>query len=258
MSDTLVIQSHRTPLPYTWVARCLESVRNWAEINRCHYQFMGDELFDALPESFAEKSMQQPVIYSDLARLLCLRQALADGYQRVFWLDADFLVFNPLSFVVPDGPYAVGREVWVQHDKRGKLKVFKKVHNAFLMFCHGNHFLDFYIETAVRLLSQNTGNVPPQFIGPKLLTALHNVVSLPVMESAGMLSPLVIKDLIQGGGVALEQFIEVSPQPIAGANLCISSCKRNEVSEDEVSVLIDRLSDTVEPLNWPENNGNRD
>ncbi|MFC1602767.1 hypothetical protein ACFL3U_04305 [Pseudomonadota bacterium] len=241
MSDTLVIQSHRTPLPYTWITRCLKSVNHWAESNHYHYQFMGDELFDLLPEEFVEKRVQQPVMFSDLARLLCLRQALQDGYQRAIWLDTDFLIFNPSAFMVPDEPYAVGREAWVQHDKRGKLRVYKKVHNAFLMFCQDNHFLDFYIESATRLLSQNTGNVPPHFIGPKLLTALHNVVSLPVMESAGMLSPLVIKDLIQGSGIALDQFVEASPQPIAGANLCISSCQLNEVSEDEISKLIDRL-----------------
>jgi len=241
MPDTLVIQSHRSPLPYSWIARCLESVRKWAELNHYQYQFMGDELFDLLPEAFAEKRLQQPVMFSDLARLLCLKQALDDGCQRVVWLDADFLIFKPSTFVVPDEPYAVGREVWVQHDKRGKLKIYKKVHNAFLAFCQGNHFLDFYIETATRLLSQNTGNVPPHFIGPKLLTALHNVASLPVMESAGMLSPLVIKDLIQGKGAALDQFVGASPQPIAGANLCISSCQRNELSEDEISKLIDQL-----------------
>jgi len=241
MPDTLIIQSHHSPLPYSWIARCLESVHKWAESNHYQYQFIGDELFDLLPDAFAEKRLQQPVMFSDLARLLYLRQALDDGYQRVIWLDADFLIFKPSAFVVPDKPYAVGREVWIQHDKRGKLKIYKKVHNAFLMFCQGNHFLDFYIETATRLLSQNIGNVPPHFIGPKLLTALHNVVSLPVMESAGMLSPLVIKDLIQGKGDALDQFIEASPQPIAGANLCISSCQRNELTEDEISKLIDQL-----------------
>lgn len=241
MPNTLVIQSHRTPLPYSWITRCLDSVSTWADSNYYQYRFMGDELFDVLPEAFAKKRLQQPVMFSDLARLICLKRALQDGYQRVIWLDSDFLIFDPSAFVVPDEQYAVGREAWVQHDKRGMLKVYKKVHNAFLMFCQGNHFLDFYIETATRLLSKNTGNVPPHFIGPKLLTALHNVVSLPVMESAGMLSPLVIKDLIQGGGIAWDQFVEASPQPIAGANLCISSCQRNEVSEDEVSRLIDRL-----------------
>jgi len=248
MPDTLVIQSHRTPLPYPWIGRCLESVHDWAESNHYHYRFIGDELFDLLPSTLIEKYSHQPVILTDLARLLHLRQALHNGYQCAVWLDADFLIFNPLAFVLPDEPYAMGREIWVQHDKHGKLKLYKKIHNAFLMFCQGNSFLDFYIETAMGLLSKNTQNVPPQFIGPKLLTALHNIVSLPVMESAGMLSPLVIKDLIHGGGMALDKFTEGSSLPIAGANLCISSCQQKKISENEQAILIEKLTNTTNKL----------
>jgi hypothetical protein len=67
-----------------------------------------------------------------------------------------------------------------------KLRAYVKVRNAFLMFRKGNHFLDFYTATAQRLLRLNQGSMPPQFIGPKLLTALHNVAICPVMETAGM------------------------------------------------------------------------
>jgi hypothetical protein len=84
--------------------------------------------------------------------------------------------------------------------------------------------------------------MPPQFIGPKLLTALHNVCQLPVMESAGMLCPLVIKDLVQGGGEALRCFVEHSPIPIAGANLCVSSQEREEVSGTQMEQVIKLLN----------------
>ena len=83
--------------------------------------------------------------------------------------------------------------------------------------------------------------MPPQFIGPKLLTALHNVVQFPVMESAGMLSPLVIKSIVEGKGEALQRFIEQSPVPIAGANLCQSSRDRKEVSCVEMEQVISDL-----------------
>ena len=185
----------------------------------------------------------QPVIASDLARLFLLQKKLEQGYDTVIWTDADFLIFNPAKLIVPDQPYSVGREIWVQYDKQEKLKVYKKVHNAFLMFRHANNFLPFYIETAERLLRLNQGSVPPQFIGPKLLTAIHNISILPVMETAGMLSPLVVKDLIQGKGRALELFSEHSPEPIVAANLCISSCEKNEISDQEMIELIDKLRD---------------
>lgn len=241
MSNTFVIQSHRSPLPYPWLTHCLESVHRWCELNKFEYKFLNDELYDYLPEDVVEKVKNQKVIAADLARLHVLQDALRRGFETVVWLDADFLIFDPLNFMLPDESYAVGRELWVQHDTQGKLKVYKKVHNAFLMFRKGNSFLEFYTETAERLLRQNQGGVPAQFIGPKLLTALHNVAQLPVMESAGMLSPLVIKDIVQHEGKALQLFIEQSPCGIAGANLCISSREREEVTCAQMEKLIGAL-----------------
>lgn len=246
MFSTLVIQSHRSPLPWPWIARCLESVRDWCAMKGYDYHFMGDELFDCVSGSLLEKTRYQTVIATDLARLLNLQNALRRGYETVIWMDADFLIFNPLAFTMPDEPCAVGREVWVQHDRQGKLKAYKKIHNAFLMFQKADSFLDFYTDTARRLLTKNQGPVPPQFIGPKLLMALHNVANLPVLETAGMLSPMVIKDLLEGEGPALNLFVKHSPQPIAAANLCISSCDKAEVSGKEMECLIDTMLDNPE------------
>lgn len=241
MADTLVIQSHRSPLPHQWIACCLASVRDWCDLNHYEYRFVGDELFEFLSDEVKAKTAGRPVIASDLARLLAIRAALQEGIKRVVWLDADFLIFAPEKFILSKHSYAVGREVWVQLDGNHRLKVYKKVHNAFLLFQQENHFLDFYIESAERLLLQNSGSMPPQFIGPKLLSALHNVVGLSVLESAGMLSPLVIKEIINGGGEAVALFKRTSPQPITAANLCSSSCDGGDLSDDEMGRLIKRL-----------------
>ncbi|MGB5397919.1 MAG: hypothetical protein WBN96_12280 [Gammaproteobacteria bacterium] len=240
MSSTLVIQSHRSPLPYPWIEICMETVRNWCKLNAYAYRFIGDTLFDCIPDTLLLKSQYQRVIRSDLARLLVLRDALKK-YQRVVWLDADFLIFDTSNFVLPESSYAVGREVWLQHNNQGKLKAYKKVHNAMLMFRSGNAFLDFYIDTAQRLLVSNSGSMSPQFIGPKLLTALHNIAMLPVMETAGMLSPPVIRDMLAGEGPALTLFRTQSPAAIAGANLCISSCDNNALDATEMEQVIDVL-----------------
>jgi len=194
-----------------------------------------------VPADLMEKTKEQRVIATDLARLMVLKDALGKGYGTVVWLDADFLIFDPENFILPEEPYAVGREVWVQYVKQGKLKVFNKVHNAFLMFRQGNGFLDFYTETAERLLRQNQGSIPDQFIGPKLLSALHNVSHLPVLESAGLFSPLVVKDILRGGGAALELFVDHSTHSIAAANLCTSSCDRGHISSVEMEQLIEVL-----------------
>ena len=243
-NSTLVIQSHRLPLPYKWIERCLVSVRQWCEKNQFQYRFIDDELFDCIDEDLYKKLKDQAVIAADLARLKILQDALENGYQTVVWLDADFLIFDPENFQLPDDLYAVGREVWVQCDDQKNLKVYKKVHNAFLMFRQDNSFLPFYTEVAERLLRQNQAGMPPQFIGPKLLTALYNVAQLPVMESAGMLSPLVIRNIVTGEGEALGLFVRNSSVAITGANLCISSCASEQVSTEEMERLITILSDT--------------
>lgn len=238
---TLVIQSHRNPLPYNWLEKCLASVRAWSEVRNYEYHFLGDELFDGITGLLNRKIEYPPVVLSDLARLLECRKALNNGFDRVVWLDADFLIFDQGKFNLPDESYALGREVWVQQDQNSKLKAYKKVHNAFLMFTKGNCFLEYYIESAMRLLQHNHGKVPSQFIGPKFLTALHNITLMPVLESAGMISPLVIRDVVRGGGQALELFKAQSRQSIFGANLCISSCDRNEITSDEMLQAIEIL-----------------
>ncbi|MEZ5523904.1 MAG: hypothetical protein R3E62_02895 [Pseudomonadales bacterium] len=241
MKQTLVIQSHRTPLPFAWLQDCLDSVQAWACDNQFDYRWLGDEIFASLPPELIEKTKDQKVIASDLARLKAIQKALQEGYQRVVWCDADFLIFNQPKFILPESAFALGREVWVQADTGKRLRAYTKVHNAFMMFCRGNHFLDFYTASAEQLLTANSGRMPPQFIGPKLLTALHNIVSCPVMETAGMLSPLVIQDLLEGYGQALRLFEQKSACFPAGANLSSSVTASAGFSEAEMQVLIEKL-----------------
>jgi hypothetical protein len=241
MPGTLVIQSHRDPLPHPWLQLCLDSVKAWARTNGYDYRFVGDELFDAVDTRLQKNFSRQKIVVSDLARLKWLQRALGESYACVVWCDADFLIFEQKRFLLPETAYALGRELWVQRDKAGKLRVYRKVHNALLMFRQGNHFLDFYADSAEQLLGLNQGGVPAQFIGPKLLTALHNIVMCPVMECAGMLSPLVMRDLLAGKGDALDLFRDKSQESIAGANLSSSLTETEGSSDTDMETLIATL-----------------
>ena len=256
MHSTLVIQSHNTPIQTSWLKACIASVERWCESNQFQYQFLGDALFDPLNLTILEKVKDQLVIATDLARLYALREGLKK-FDRVVWLDTDFLIFAPDQFVLPaqselkEG-YMLGREVWVQQDKErpNKLKSYVKVHNAFLLFDRENSFLEFYLQHAERLLEQCDGPMPPQFIGPKLLTALHNVIGCPVLESAGMLSPLVIDDLLSKGEqcCALNLMKKKSPMPMAGANLCRSLVAQGQRSSEDMESLVAKLLKNGTPL----------
>jgi hypothetical protein len=218
-------------------------VEAWAGAAGYDYRYIDDELFDPVPDHLRERLRGQPVVASDLARLLALRAALDEGFEAAVWCDADFLVFDPERLALPAEPYAVGREVWIEDRGPGRTpRARVKVHNAFLLFRRGNPFLDFCIDAVERLLGAHSGPYSPQFVGPKLLTALHNIVGFPVAERAGMLSPPVIRDLAAGGGPCLDLFRARSPEPVAGANLCASLAGGREMADSEVNEAITRLS----------------
>ena len=241
MSSTLVIQSHRTPLPSPWIQTCVNSVQQWAELRGYDYTFMGDELFDRVPPDLRRKTEVQPVVATDVARLLVMREALAEGRQTVIWCDADFLVFAPDRFVPIEADVVLGREVWVQRNRRG-LRTYVKVHNAFMLYRQGNSFLDYYIHAAMQIVSQHEGPMVAQLVGPKLLLALHNMAPFPVQEDAAMLSPVVATELLDGQpGEALDLFVKDSACEPVGINICSSVVERGLMSDDQAAAVIEYL-----------------
>jgi hypothetical protein len=220
--ETVIFQSHSPRGVPAWVQTCLRSVRDWAAGCGHGYRCFGDEIFDRLPRGFRDKTTGRLSTQTDLGRLLLARELLKE-VERVIWLDADVLVFVPegLDFDTPS-PYAFGREIWVQEDPRGGLRAYRNVHNAVCLFERDNPFLEFYIHTAERLVTLNDGGFPPQFIGPKFLTAQYNIMKLPLIETLGMTSPLVLRDLAKGGGEALDLQRAEQPRPLAAVNLCSS------------------------------------
>jgi len=185
------------------------------------------------------------VVASDLARLIVLQEALAEGYARVVWVDADVLVIEPDGFELPMADALFGREVWVQQDGgRARLKTYRKIHNALMAFMAGEPVLPFYRMSAERILGRydpESGPMVPQLIGPKLITLLHNAIGFDVLEEAGMLSPLVARDILKGGGAALDRFLTASAAAPLAINLCGSSVRNSELTDAEMAELIERF-----------------
>lgn len=235
-----VLQSS-APNPPEWIQRCLQSVQQWAQHHGHSYKFIEDELFDFLPDELRSKCLpKHRLIATDIARLRWCEQQLADGADAVLWLDADTLVLD-VSWQPPDCDYAVGREVWVQPKGKG-WRSYVKVHNAALLFRHGNAFLPYYRQAAEQIVRAHSGrHMVPHLVGPKLLTALHNIAAHPVMEEAALLSPWVIQDWLGNGGPALELFQAQSPAAPALVNLCQSSTDQGLLSSDQMMQAIGRL-----------------
>ncbi len=246
MASTLVIQSHAPDAPGI-VSRATESVHAWAAARDFDYALKHDELFDLIPAACMEAAGARRQMAADIARLAWIEAELDRGCDRVVWLDADVFVFRPGAFDVdaPDG-YAFGREHWVQLDKAGRLKVFNNVHNAMLVFTpRGRATLDFYREQAERLLLSAGPDVPAQLVGPKLLTALHNVVRFPLLASVGMVSPLVVRDLASGGGVAWDMLRSAHDDGLAALNLSTSLMGTATDGVEVTEALLERAVDAL-------------
>jgi len=223
MSQTIIIQSHK-PAPGVFVYSASQSVRQWASQNDYAYECIDDALFDLVPAWCIDAAHGRMQMVADIARLIWIQNLLDAGWQRVVWLDADIYIFRPdaMNIETPEG-YAFGHEDWVQPGPDGRLRVHRNVHNASLIFTpSGRVTLDFYLQSALSLLGRGGPDVPPQFVGPKLLTTLHNVVGFPLNYSVGMASPLVLRDLANGNGPAWDMLMSARGEDLAALNLCAS------------------------------------
>jgi len=75
--------------------------------------------------------------------------------------------------------------------------------------------------------------VPAQFVGPKLLTAMHNIVGFEVNERAGMLSPEVARAYLSDDKPhrALDLFLSRHRENPAALNLS-ASCETGAMRAD--------------------------
>jgi len=254
MTKTLVLQSAQ-PQRAQWLDTCLASVESWAAQANYSYRFIGDELFDQVPDWYMRKVAGRMPIASDLGRLLWIKNLLDQGEaDTVVWLDADVLVFAPaLLKVAPVSSCVFGQELWIQKNlskvsaksgekpqrQKGTWQARKNVHNALAAFRKGCPVLPFLIEVIQRMMRRVDANfIAPQMMGPKLLSNLHNLADFELMPSVGALSPDVILDLagkqaghketgvenLQGARKgALQALLAKQTEPLLAANLCSST-----------------------------------
>jgi hypothetical protein len=227
---TLVIQSSSLAQRQSWQQHCLQSVERWAQAQGFDYRWLGDEIFAHVPAWYMAKVDSKLPVATDYARLVLLQEALAQGYQQTLWLDADVLVLDTQMTLDFEGSCAFGQEVWVQ-ERHGKYQARRNIHNALAVFRQQCAVLPFLLRCVESLMQRvDPAHIAPQFVGPKLLQALHPLADFAVLPQVGALSPVVIDDLCRGGGPALDSFLQMS-QPLPQAvNLCASLLSGEQAS----------------------------
>lgn len=257
MKKTLVLQSYRTTDVPEWISVCLESVRQWAELSGFDYEFLGDEFFDFAPDWIREKCADHFYPVTDIARLHLLKQRLAGDYERVVWLDADVVIFDPEAFSVEaEHGYAFSHEVVFGNLRDGKIEVGRnRLNNAVMVFDEDNPMLDFYRFASEEILRKlDVEKFSRIMIGPGLLIALDKAMPLERLTCVGLFNMIVIQALAVGDRQIPRHYRREFGHHIAGANMCHfivreesgkARDKANEVCLKAVSRLLETRGDII-------------
>jgi len=217
--STIVFQSYRTHDVPAWITRCLGSVRSWAAERGYVYEFIDDRLFDLLPPWYSAAVGHRLLPRTNLARLLAARSFLAQGHERVIWVDADVLVFDPASWSPREGEdgFAFTREMWFETRWGAPVARFG-VNNAVFVLAAGNPFLDFCVWAHERIARTNT-EIHDYATSTRLLTDLNRGAPLPLITSVGLVSAIVNRAIRETRLGELHAYMQAHGHAVQAANL---------------------------------------
>ncbi len=222
MKKILILQSSPAHAP-EWVRDCKRTVEMWCIHNGYEYIHFGDTLFQFAPEF--DKPFTK-IQRSDLARLRIMESHLAlNYYDAVYWLDADFLIWNIYEFQLPmpePGSVVCAREA---HHANGRIAIL--INNSVLGFCR---CADAHVLSALTMAAlepwRNGETTPPHTIaGPMVLSKLRFPLRRIIAKQAGCFSDDTIKRIVGPwilGRKHLWWLSLANGATLKGANLCSS------------------------------------
>lgn len=231
----LVLQSDKPPPRAAWRRICLASVRSWARAQDYQYRFIGDELFDPIPQHLRQACRGVVLPLTDIGRLLWLNQMLDDGWDRVIWLDADILIFDPALRIEAE---AVGREIWISKGVRDGFRAAESVNNCVLSMAAQSPLLGRLLDATLAKAATFRAPPHPRTLGPDLLRRLHGAQPLPMAPDIAMASPPMILGLANGHPAALAAHRSAWKGPLRAANLCGSLIEDDELALKAVHRLL--------------------
>ena len=219
--NTLVLQSYRTEDVPRWMQCCMHSVQQWATTSGFTYRRMGDEFFDLVPAWVRARCGAHLFPVTDLARLYGLQGALAEGFDRVVWMDADVLIFNPGALCIDTRHgYAFCYEQVIVQSSDGPSLLPPGVNNAVMVFEQRHAMLDEYLQFAENTLRNcPSDGLTRTLLGPELLHRLGSSRPLACLRSIGLLNPFLMQEILRGDGALLRLHRQACVVPLAAANL---------------------------------------
>lgn len=232
----LVLQSDKPPPRAAWRRLCLASARSWAAGQGYGYRFLGDELFDPIPENVRLACQDVVLPLTDIGRLLWLQKLLEEGWNRVIWLDADILIFGPDLRIEAE---AVGREVWISKGLKEGFRAAESVNNCVLSMTAKSPLLARLLDATLSEAATFRAPPHPRTLGPDLFRRLHRAQPLPVAADIAMASPPMIASFADGDPAALAAHHSVWKEPVRAANLCGSLIEDDDLALKAVERLLE-------------------
>jgi hypothetical protein len=240
---TLIIQSYRTHDVPSWIIRCLASVRVWTLARDYDYRMTDDGAFALCGADYLAKVGDNKRSITNLCRLELIKGALAEGYDRAIWMDADILVFAPdrLDFA-PTARISFPRETWLYPDKGG-WRAKQTLNNCVVVCPQGDSDLDLIIE-ATRHRARHHPVTHNHQVGVELIRGLHRFLQFPLLSNVGMFSNHVLAALAENRKRAIGNQAAYHGTPVYAANICASDNVSPMVPEAKAHLAMDVLERT--------------
>lgn len=201
----------------------MASVSDWARHYGYDYRKLNSGFFEKVPDWFFARCSGQIHPITDLARLLVMQQELSTSYERVVWLDADVLIFDPENFSIDtQSGFQFGYGHFVGMHADGTAHIGESGPNNGLLVAHRSHpLLAFYIyaiEAIVR--DAKPGSLERTALGPDFIRRLAGLCPLECNLRFGWLTPVIQQEL-SVGQVRLSRLLATKQSiRIAAVDLC--------------------------------------
>lgn len=218
-----VLQSFRTVDVPSWIAQCMDSVRQWALSQGWDYLVLDDRFLELPPDWVRQRCGRNLYAVTDVARLIWAQDVLSGDHERVIWVDADVLVFDPgglARHVAAVQEHGFAREFFLRVTGK-RTEPQWGLNNALMVFDHHAPVLADYLRICLeRLEGYRDGEVPRTAMGPALLQQLGTSRRLHRIEGVGLFTPAMLEPFATGRDALMRQYVSHCPVPPAAANLC--------------------------------------
>jgi hypothetical protein len=243
---TIVFQTYGGPRP-AWIDRCIESVRDWAEGARYHYEFLPiDDFLTYAPSWLRARcgtGLLHPVL--DYARVRCAATYLGADWDIAVWVDADVLVTRPERLTISTSRTAAFMsETWTLWNGI-EPTVKRRYTNCICKFARNDPFTQEYL-AAMDTVGRASTPLAKAALGTDLLTAIHARSPLEKIPNVGNLSPHAVAAIATQDMPRIELLLAEAEESLYGVNICASHegaeyagvTNPTQVYEDVVHLLI--------------------